>query len=275
MPMLRLVAYSRANPIYARIRPRPTKEGFDGSRLVDGDGGDYRAVSATPWSMWQLWNVPFVGELWVSNRTRQMVDRVKITRYGQTCRRHCPPGYRPYGDPPTGCEWWNPDDPTHAPWADPIHTVSRTAHVETQEHRWTKYEWRTRTDNPYWAALQLILSSGGALLHVGAKKGAGGLTAAPLPGLVAGERLIVGKANSDFSMVIDGIEHQPGKAIVLEKLGLGSHLIELSGKHPKLGKGYGPTPAHRHRSPRRTGSALDQDRSHRGRKRGVRPSAYH
>jgi hypothetical protein len=82
--------------------------------------------------------------------------RVNAVHVHQMCVMKCPPGYRPLGDPVSGCEFWYPDDPSHDQHTWSHHAVSSQRWLETKTYESTRLEWRWSTTGP-WAQTIIVI----------------------------------------------------------------------------------------------------------------------
>jgi hypothetical protein len=192
---------------------------------------------ASQWSAWEAWTLPWKPKLWVSHRTRRMVEHVETMRVMQRCRRKCPMGYRPYGDPPTGCEWVL-GDTSHARWTLPFHATWTEQTYEEQRYEWVRTEWRTRTTNPYTTFVTLwreLLAAG--LVGVGSSSGAEPIQVQAVPAVCLGDRLVLGADDeAPYEVWVDGRAQSPEEDVVAADLGVGFHTLELAGDDPEFGQ---------------------------------------
>jgi len=201
--------------------------------------------SVGEWTEWAQWTPPEKLPRWFRTREVEMFEHVEVERTEQTCKKKCPPGFRPLGNPVSACEWWDLHDPDHH--AIPHHSISTSTRRETHTDRWIRLEWQWTTSDPHlhWRNLiQVIL----ALLGSDRAETASGYDTPPenapdeeivelfpLPALCEGDGVILGDGDVEYSVSVNGREHKADQVLDSAELGVGFHLIELVGWERELG----------------------------------------
>jgi hypothetical protein len=212
-------------------------------------------VSVGEWSVWAQLSNPEKLHRWVRFRVVELVEHVVVEHIVQTCTRSCPPGY--HAHPGYGCRRWEERMQPTGGWGEKwttapyTHFRDESRRQEEQTNGFSRLELQFSPQDPnlQWQKIrEIILKQMSATLASDSAESASGydtqtenapdeeiVEVFPLPAVCEGDGVFLGDSDAEYSVTVNGREHQADQVLDSAELGVGFHQIELVGWDRELG----------------------------------------